>query len=262
MAAPVHRTLAVAGRQLECLQLAGDPTRPTLVLLHEGLGCVALWRDFPQQLADASGHPVFAWSRAGYGQSSATSLPWPLDYMEREGRVGLPALLDAAGIGRCVLFGHSDGASIALVNAGLVADPRVQGLIVMAPHVFAEEMGLASIAQAREAYAQGDLRARLAKYHAHVDCAFHGWCDSWLHPDFRRWNIEYVLPDIRVPLLQIQGEDDQYGTAAQLEAIARGVRGPCRTLLLRGCRHAPQFEQPAATLDASVDFLGELALNA
>jgi len=255
---PVHRRLAVAGRELECLHVAGDPARPTLVLLHEGLGCVALWRDFPQRLAAACGHPVFAWSRPGYGQSSPLPLPWPLDYMEREGQAGLSPVLDAAGIGDCVLIGHSDGASIALVHAGLVADPRVRGVVVMAPHVFAEESGLVSIAQAREAYLHGELRARLAKYHADVDCAFHGWCDSWLHPDFARWNIEYVLPGIRVPLLQIQGEGDQYGSVAQLEAIARAVRGPCRTLLLPDCRHAPAFERPAETLAAIVDFLAAL----
>jgi pimeloyl-ACP methyl ester carboxylesterase len=255
---PVRRVLAVAGRQLECLHVAGAAGCPTLVLLHEGLGCVALWRDFPQRLAAATGHPVFAWSRPGYGQSSALPLPWPLDYMEREGQTGLPAVLAAAGIGDCVLLGHSDGASIALVHAGCVADPRVQGVIVMAPHVFAEDLGLASIAQAREAYLHGDLRARLTKFHADVDCAFHGWCDSWLHPDFKRWNIERVLPGIRVPLLQIQGEDDQYGSAAQLEAIARGVRGPCRTLLLPDCRHAPAFDQPMATLAAIVEFLADL----
>ncbi len=251
--------LAVPGGNVECLRLDGRADAPTIVLLHEGLGCVALWRDFPSRLAEASGCPVFAYSRLGYGGSSAVPLPWPLDYMEREGREGLPALLDAAGIGDCVLFGHSDGASIALVNAGLVRDPRVRGVIVMAPHVFAEAMGLASIAGAREAYRHGDLRAKLAKYHGgNVDCAFHGWCDSWLHPDFRRWNIEHVLPGIEVPLLQIQGEDDQYGSAAQLEAIEAAVRGPCSTLLLRDCRHAPQLEQAARTLAASVDFIRRL----
>jgi len=251
--------LTVPGGDVECLRLDGQADLPTVVLLHEGLGCVALWRDFPHKLAEASGCPVFAYSRLGYGGSSPVPLPRPLDYMEREGRDGLPALLDAAGIGDCVLFGHSDGASIALVNAGAVQDPRVRGVIVMAPHVFAEETGLASIAGARDAYRAGELRAKLAKYHGrNVDCAFHGWCDSWLHPDFRRWNIEHVLSGIRVPLLQIQGEDDQYGSPAQLDAIEAAVRGPCSTLLLRDCRHAPHLEQPARTLAASVDFIRRL----
>lgn len=251
--------VAVPGGSVECLRVASRADQPTIVLLHEGLGCVALWRDFPQRLAEASGCPVFAYSRLGYGGSSAVPLPWPLDYMEREGRDGLPALLDAAGIGDCVLFGHSDGASIALVHAGSVRDPRVRGVIVMAPHVFTEESGLESIAGARDAYREGDLRAKLAKYHGgNVDCAFHGWCDSWLHPDFKRWNIEYVLPGIEVPLLQIQGQDDQYGSTAQLDAIEAAVRGPCSTLLLRDCRHAPQFEQPARTLAASVEFIQHL----
>lgn len=245
---------------MECLRIEGDPRKPTLVLLHEGLGCVALWRDFPARLGAASGAQVFAYSRLGYGGSSARPLPWPLDYMELEGTRGLPAVLEAAGIGDCVLLGHSDGASIALVHAGLVRDPRVRGVIVIAPHVFTESMGLASIAQARLAYAEGELRARLARYHGgNVDCAFRGWCDSWLHSGFARWNIEHVLPGIGVPLLQIQGEDDQYGSPAQLEAIASAVGGPCTTLLLADCRHAPQFEQPARTLEASVDFVLGLA---
>jgi pimeloyl-ACP methyl ester carboxylesterase len=254
--------LAIDGGSVEFLRIDGKPGLPTVVLLHEGLGCVALWRDFPARLAAASGAPVFAYSRTGYGGSSARPLPWPLDYMEQEGTQGLPAVLDAAGIGDCVLFGHSDGASIALVHAGLVRDPRVRGLILLAPHVFTEPMGLASIAEARRAFDEGDLRRRLAKYHGdNVDCAFRGWCDSWLHPDFVRWNIEHVLPGIGVPLLQIQGEDDQYGSAAQLEAIAAAVGGPCTTLLLPDCRHAPQFEQPERSLTASVEFLRGLATH-
>lgn len=254
--------LAVPGGELECLRVDGPADAPTIVLLHEGLGCVALWRDFPHRLAEAAGCPVLAYSRFGYGGSSPVPLPRPLDYMERGGRDELPALLDAAGIGDCVLFGHSDGASIALVHAGSVRDPRVRGVIVMAPHVFTEESGLASIADARDAYRRGDLRAKLAKYHGgNVDCAFHGWCDSWLHPDFERWNIEHVLPGIEVPLLQIQGEDDQYGSVAQLEAIEAAVRGPCSTLLLRDCRHAPQFEQAARTLAASVEFIRRLRVT-
>lgn len=237
---------------------AASPSAPTLVLLHEGLGCVALWRQFPEQLALATGCPVFLYSRAGYGGSSPRALPWPLDYMQQEGLHGLPAVLDAAGIGPCVLVGHSDGASIALVNAGGVADSRVRGLVVMAPHVFTESAGLASIRAARDAYETGDLRARLARYHGtNVDCAFRGWSDSWLHPDFVRWNLEAFLPGIRVPLLQIQGREDQYGSEAQLETIARLAGGPVNTHVLDACRHAPQFEQPAQTLALVAAFVAK-----
>ena len=241
-------SLEVLGRKLECLHLDGDTTRPTLVLLHEGLGCVALWRDFPQRLAATTGCAVFAYSRFGYGGSDAEPLPWPLDYMQREGRDVLPRLLAAAGINDCVLVGHSDGASIALVHAATSGRAKVRGVVVMAPHVFAEDCGLESIAAVRGQYETG-LRERLAKYHgANVDCAFRGWSESWLHPDFRQWNLEGFLPEISAPVLQIQGVDDQYGTAAQLQAIAAGVSGPCETHLLEDCRHAPQFEQPERTL--------------
>ena len=241
-------SLEVLGRKLECLHLDGDTTRPTLVLLHEGLGCVALWRDFPQRLAATTGCAVFAYSRFGYGGSDAEPLPWPLDYMQREGRDVLPRLLAAAGINDCVLVGHSDGASIALVHAATSGRAKVRGVVVMAPHVFAEDCGLESIAAVRGQYETG-LRERLAKYHgANVDCAFRGWSESWLHPDFRQWKLEGFLPQVTAPVLQIQGVDDQYGTAAQLQAIAAGVSGPCETHLLEDCRHAPQFEQPERTL--------------
>jgi pimeloyl-ACP methyl ester carboxylesterase len=260
--APERFTLPVPGGHVECALYAGDPGRPTLVLLHEGLGCVALWKDFPARLAAVSGAPVFAYSRLGYGGSAARPLPWPLDYMELEGTQGLPAVLAAAGIGNHVLLGHSDGATIALVHAGLARTAQTRGLILLAPHVFAEPVGLASIAQARRAFEQGDLRARLARHHGdNVDGAFRGWCEAWLHPDFERWNVEHVLPAIEVPLLQIQGEDDQYGSAAQLAAIARGVSGPCDTLLFAGCRHAPQFEQPVRTLEAIAGFMPGLAAS-
>ena len=248
-------SLEVLGRKLECLHLDGDTTRPTLVLLHEGLGCVALWRDFPQRLAAATGCAVFAYSRFGYGGSDAAPLPWPLDYMQREGRDVLPGVLAAAGIGDCVLVGHSDGASIALVHAATSGRVKVRGVVVMAPHVFAEDCGLESIANVRGQFDAG-LRHKLAKYHgANVDCAFRGWSESWLHPDFRRWNLEGFLPEITAPVLQIQGVDDQYGTAAQLQAIAAGVSGPCETHLLEDCRHAPQFEQPELTLALIEEFI-------
>ena len=250
-----HGTLSLAGVSLETLRIAGDSARPTLVLLHEGLGCVALWRDFPAALAQQTGCAVFAWSRAGYGNSSARPAPWPLDYMQVEGR-NLPQLLTRAGIGDCVLVGHSDGASIALVAAGASEDLRIRGVVVMAPHVFAEAEGLASIRAARVAYREGDLRGRLARYHGeNVDCAFEGWSGAWLDPGFADWNLESFLSGVRVPVLQIQGEDDQYGTVRQLDAIARQVSGPVETHVLSACRHAPALEQSAITLGLISDFL-------
>lgn len=250
--------LQVGGLSLETLTLPGQRAAPTLVLLHEGLGCVALWRDFPARLSALTGNPLFAWSRPGYGHSSARPLPWPLDYMQQEG-LALPALLDAANIRDCILVGHSDGASIALVSAGATRDPRIRGVVVMAPHVFAEPCGLESIRAAQAAFQQGDLRRRLQKYHGgNVDCAFRGWSESWLHPDFLEWNIESCLPGIGVPILQIQGRDDQYGTVAQLDAIARQAGAAVETRLLADCRHAPQFEQADQTLALMADFMAKL----
>ena len=250
-----YQSLSIDGRAVEFRAIPGDLNLPVLVLLHEGLGCVSLWRDFPDQLSEATDHPIFVYSRFGYGGSAPAPLPWPTDYMQREGIEVLPKLLSAAGIEDCVLVGHSDGASIALANAGAVQDDRVRGLIVMAPHVFAEECGLNSIREIRQQYAAG-LRERLAKYHGdNVDCAFRGWSESWTSPAFAEWNLEALLPAIDVPLLQIQGVDDQYGTLAQLRAIAAGVSGPCQTEVLEHCRHAPQFEQTERTLALMVDFL-------
>ncbi|MBI2799352.1 MAG: alpha/beta hydrolase [Gammaproteobacteria bacterium] len=248
--------LVVDGRAVEYRRVAGDAALPILVLLHEGLGCVALWRDFPERLAAISGCAVFVYSRFGYGGSAGEPTPWPLDYMQRHGRAMLPAVLDAAGIGPCILIGHSDGASIALVNAGAVRDPRVQGVIAMAPHVFTEAHGLDSIRAARSAFTEGDLRARLAKYHgANVACAFLGWCDSWLHPNFEFWNIEEYLESIQVPVMLIQGADDQYGTREQLYRIERRVTAPVESHLLTACQHAPHFEQGAQTLELMREFI-------
>lgn len=229
------------------------------MLLHEGLGCVAMWKDFPERLAAATGCNVFAYSRAGYGRSSAISLPRPLDYMQREGLEVVSPILTAMNFSCCVLIGHSDGASIAIVNAGGVRDPRVRGLVLMAPHVFAEETGLRSIEQARIAYAETNLRERLAKYHgANVDNAFKGWCDAWLDPGFRAWNIEHFLPPIAVPSLLIQGVDDQYGTRLQLDRIAGQVKGEVETQLLADCKHAPHFEQPERTLQLNQAFVNRV----
>ena len=227
---------------------------PTIVLLHEGLGSAGLWRDFPERLAARTGFGVFAYSRQGYGASSACALPRPITYMHDEGREVLPRVLDAIGFERGALLGHSDGASIAIVHAGShPEDARVEALILLAPHVFAEPISIASIEAAKRAYETTDLRARLERHHgANVDCAFWGWNGAWLDPGFATWNLEEFLAPIRQRVLVIQGEGDQYGTAAQVEAIAAQVGGPVRRVMLADCGHAPFKEQPEATL-AEVD---------
>lgn len=251
--------VTVAGKRLETLCLGPSPdAAPTIVMLHEGLGCVALWRDFPKRLAEATGFGVFAYSRAGYGGSDPVALPRPLDYMTREAHETLPPLLDAIGLRRGVLLGHSDGASIAAIYAGSVEDFRVRGLVLMAPHFFTEPGGLGSIAAAREAYETGDLRARLAKYHRNVDVAFRGWNGAWLDPGFKAWNIADSIDYWRIPVLAIQGADDQYGTLAQIREIENRIYSPIDVAILEGCGHAPHLERPAETLAAVADFCARL----
>ena len=261
-AVTARERLAVAGQTLECERVPGRAGGPTLVLLHEGLGCVAMWKDFPQVLAAATGCAGFSYSRAGYGASSSIPLPRPLDFHTREALDVLPAVLDAAASGPCVLVGHSDGASIALIHAGRVADPRVRGVAVMAPHVLTEAKTLATIAAAQAAYAESGLRERLARYHgANVDCAFRGWAEAWLDPGFRAWSIEGALADITVPVLVIRGEDDPYNTDLHLQRIAALVRAPLDVQRLAACGHAPHAEQPAAVLAHLAAFVRRVALR-
>ncbi len=252
--------LQVGDHQLEVVRLTpAQPQagRPPIVMLHEGLGSVAMWRDFPQRVADVTGSEVVVYSRAGYGQSSPAQLPRPVDYMHREGLEVLPALLDVLQLSAPpVLLGHSDGGSIALLCAG-GSDVRLAGVVVMAPHVMVEDVSVSSIAQAKVAYESTDLPQRLGRYHADVDAVFWGWNDIWLHPDFRAWNIESYLPDIRVPVLAIQGHQDEYGTMAQIDRVA--VQAPdVRLLKLDNCGHSAHRDQPEAVLAALVGFLDEL----
>ena len=237
---------------------ADSTSRPTLVFLHEGLGSVALWKRFPGQVAEASGCPVLVYSRHGYGKSDRLLAPRAVDYMHREALDILPQVLDRLGIDNPILVGHSDGASIALIHAG-AGKRAVRGVVAMAPHVFVEDVTVKSIAEAGETFRTTDLPERLGRYHDDVASSFRGWNDIWLHPDFRRWNIEEYLPGIRCPLLLIQGEGDQYGTAAQVETIARLVSGPVATLMLKDCAHSPHHEQKDATLAAIVDFAARIA---
>lgn len=235
-------TIVVDGVTLETAWWGPNPgTAPTLVLLHEGLGCVALWRDVPERLASATGLGVFAYSRQGYGSSDPCTLPRPLDYMTREAVGTLPAVLDAVGVQRAVLVGHSDGATIAAIHAGSVADRRVRGIVLIAPHFFSEPHGLAAIQAAVVDYERGSLRDRLAKYHRHVDAAFRGWSGAWLDPAFAKWSVADVIDYIRVPVLAIQGETDAYGTWAQIEALDERTYCPLEVLRL-ACGHAPHLE--------------------
>ena len=251
--------LVFGGKRLEYRVAGPSPaTAPTIILLHEGLGCAALWRDFPERLSQAIGFGVFAYSRAGYGASDPVSLPRPLDYMTREATEVLPPLLDAIGFQRGILMGHSDGATIAAIFGGSVIDHRVRGLVLMAPHFFAEPTGLAEIAKARDAYETTDLRAKLAKYHSNPDNAFRGWNDSWLHPDFINWNVADVIDYWRIPVLGIQGRQDQYGTLDQIAEMETRSYAPVDVAILDDCRHVPHQEQPDQVLRHVADFCTRL----
>ncbi len=254
--------LHVGGRRLEAAWWGPLPdAAPTLVLLHEGLGCVDMWRDLPGKLAAATGYGVLVYSRLGYGRSDPCPLPRPLTYMHDEALEVLPALLATARVRDCVLVGHSDGGSIALVYAGGTKAPPLRGVVTLAGHVFCEELSVTSIAAAKDAYEHDGLRERLARYHgSNVDCAFWGWNRAWLEPEFMRWNLESYLPDIDVPVLAVQGIDDEYGTGAQVDAIVAGAGA--ESLLLENCGHSPQRDREQATIEAVAGFVRRLAAAA
>ncbi len=235
---------------------ADDAPAPLLVFLHEGLGSLSMWRDFPAQLCSALGWRGLVYSRPGYGQSTprAADEHWGPDFMHRQADDVLPALLDALRVQQpVVLFGHSDGASIALLHAAHHPQ-RVHSLVLLAPHIMVEAFGIASIAAARKNYIGGDLREKLARHHRDPDAAFYGWNDAWLSPGFARWQITSSLKYIRCPVLAVQGVDDAYGTMAQIDGIAQAVPGT-RLLKLPQCGHAPHRDQPQAVIAATVDFL-------
>ena len=277
--------IKIAGKNLAYVWHGpGVERAPTLVFLHEGLGCVEMWRDFPERLSAATGLGALVFSRAGYGKSDPVEGPWPVRFMHEEALVVLPQVLDAFAIREAILVGHSDGGSIAIIHAGGVKDSRVRGLILEAPHVFVEEIGLQSIRGIGELYrsegagrmpanrpqdagapvgapkgAPSVLKQRLARYHGeNVDATFWGWNDVWLNPEFRPWNIEEYLPGIRVPVLLIQGEDDQYGTREQLRKIEAGCEGPVRTVMLEACGHSPHLDRAERVLEVMKEFVGEV----
>ncbi len=242
------------GRQIEYrFAHPADSRGPDLVMLHEGLGSVSMWRDFPEQLARATGCRSMVYSRFGYGRSAPLAAPRSVEYMHEEARIWLPAILERLQIRRPVLFGHSDGGSIALIHAARTQSD-VAGIVVLAPHVKVEQLTVESIAAAKSAYTDTDLRSRLSRHHVDVDAAFWGWNRIWLDPAFRSWNIEALLPSIRCPILAIQGEDDEYGTMEQIGSIGRAARS-ARLLSLPDCGHSPQRDQPQAVLAAARDFI-------
>ena len=249
--------MVVSGVRLECRWIgAPRPGAPVLVFLHEGLGCLAQWRDFPDRVAASLGLPALVYSRAGYGASDPVGLPRPLDYLDREGEIHLPAVLDRAGIDQAILIGHSDGATIALVAAGHDPAGRIKAVVAMAPHSFVEDMCVEAIAKVATLWRDTDLRQRLARHHGdNVDCAFLGWNDTWLRPEFKRWHIRDHLAAIRAPVLVIQGEDDEYATLAQVEIVRDLVPGGAGILVLPACGHSPQKDQAQAVLDAIVAFV-------
>jgi pimeloyl-ACP methyl ester carboxylesterase len=231
---------------------------PTIIMLHEGLGSTGLWGSFPDEIAKATGAGVFVYSRAGYGRSRPGPMPRGTDFMHEEACAVLPRVLDTIGFQRGLLLGHSDGASIATIYAGSVQDHRVRGLVLIAPHFFTEDTGIAEIERANAAFASGELREKLKRWHADVDCAFRSWSEPWLNPDFRKWDITEALGYIRVPILIVQGEDDQYGTLKQIEAAQRECFCPVEAAVLPGVRHAPHREAAEQTVEVVADFVNRL----
>ena len=250
--------LEVAGRWIAARIWGEIGAEPVIVLLHEGLGSIAMWRDFPGELAGATGCAVMAYDRFGYGRSDGQDLPWPLDYMHHEALVILPEILRAAGIGRVIVLGHSDGASIALIHAGGTQNFGLRGLVLIAPHLFVEDVSIRSIEAAREAYRSGYLRAKLARHHRDPDQAFWGWNGAWLDPGFRAWRIDDYVPTIRVPVLAVQGDADEYGTEAQLAPLLSDAYCPVAVQMLAGAGHAPHLSHRAEILEMVVPFIARI----
>ncbi len=243
----------ISGVQLEYRHLEGDPARPTLVFLHEGLGSVELWKDFPREVAEGTGNAALVYSRRGYGRSDPIDSPRSPQFLQDEATVTLPALLAELGVKDPILIGHSDGASIALIYAGTF--PHVRGVVAMAPHVFVEPEAQTAAAALEESFLSGDMAEKMSRYHHEPAATFYGWFDIWRSPGFRDWNIEHVLGQISCPVLVIQGADDEYGTIAQVEAVESGIPGTVGSLWLEECGHSPHRDQPDEVRTAIVEFV-------
>jgi pimeloyl-ACP methyl ester carboxylesterase len=251
--------LKIGASELEYRYIGPSPSdAPTLVMLHEGLGSAGLWSDFPDKLSIATGTGVFAYSRAGYGASTPVKLPRPLSYMHAEALEVLPRLLDAIGLRRGLLIGHSDGASIAAIYAGGVQDHRVRGLGLIAPHFVVEDVSVTSIEGIKRDYEAGKLKEKLARWHKDVDNAFYGWNGAWLDPKFREWDITEYLSYIRVPVQIVQGAQDQYGTLRQIEVAEAECYCPVDVAIIEDAAHSPHREAAAATLETIAEFVNHI----
>ena len=252
--------LKISNRKIEYEWYGPDSSDlPTLVFLHDGLGCLSLWRDFPARLADATNCRSFVYSRFGYGSSDPIELPRPVRFMHDEALEILPEILKAAQIERPIFIGHSDGGSIALIYSGSELGANVHSLILEAPHVFVEDLTVKSIFEAGQEFLHGNMKQKLQRYHGeNVDVAFWGWNRIWLDPEFRSWNIEEYLPRIHKPVLVIQGEDDDFGTSLQIESISNLCAGDVETAFLPNCAHTPHREQPELTFELMLNFIRNL----
>jgi pimeloyl-ACP methyl ester carboxylesterase len=253
------RHVTIEGRRLEVLSHPpAAPGAPWLVFLHEGLGAARQWRDFPSRLAAGAAAGTLVYSRWGYGGSEGRPRPWPIAFLEDEAAIVLPAILAEFGIERPVLFGHSDGGTIALMYAAAFPG-AARGVIAEAAHVMLEEVGLTGIARVRQRYLDGELRAGLnAQHGAHTDDTVLGWTEVWLRPEWRGWDIRERLRTIRCPVLVVQGRDDEFGTLDQVDEILTGVGGPAESLVLDGCRHVPHREKAAEVIEACAAFIRRL----
>lgn len=254
---PTAEYVDVSARRLHVRQLPGRRSRAPLIFLHEGLGSVDLWRRFPDEIADRSGRPGLVYSRYGNGWSTPLGEPRHPGYMHDEALETLPEIVRMFDIEAPILVGHSDGASIALIYAG--SGHPVRGLVLIAPHVFVEPETVEAISAIRDAFPGSDLPERMAKYHADAEATFSGWADIWLDPAFRDWNIEEYLDGVTSPALLVQGEEDQYGTTRQLDAIAAGVRGPTQRLMVPEAEHSPHLSHTSPVTSAVVEFLAAVA---
>ncbi|MFZ7125978.1 MAG: alpha/beta fold hydrolase [Desulfobacterales bacterium] len=246
------RTLSVGGTERR--------DRPVMVFLHEGLGCIEFWRDFPERMVQRTGLDAVVYDRRGYGKSSPVTAPREKDYLHREANEELPRLLEALSIDRIIPVGHSDGGTIALLYAASFGR-RVEAVVTLAAHVFVEPLTLDGIRETVERYQTGDLKERLSRYHGQkTEWVFHSWADTWLSDGFRDWNIESFLPQIGCPVLVIQGEDDEYGGREQVEAITSGIGASALPLLVPGCGHSPHLEAPGAVVDETAHFICRASL--